>query len=74
MNDPTFQELINDGALPIFMHRLAFIDRVKLPGIGFYSASAGGAGLEPVQRFAVKQWLADLDRKRAEVSATGWMP
>jgi hypothetical protein len=71
-----FEKMVEAGAQPVLMTRLACMDDIRQLGIGFYDA-ASGAGetpLDPVQQFMVEVWLADLETKRREVGADRWLP
>ena len=56
--------------------RVACMDLVRRGGVGLYQAATGdgGAPLDPVEQFMVEDWLADLERKRADAGATTWLP
>ncbi|NOG73513.1 hypothetical protein [Roseicella sp. DB1501] len=73
MSSPGFARLIEAGAVPLLLTRLACMDDARrMPG-GFYEA-AGGDALDPVEGFMLEDWLADLERKRREAGAAGWLP
>ena len=77
LSDPGLAKMIEDGAVPIMMKRLACMDLVRKSGIGFYSAATGGKGaagkpLDPTYAFMVKKWLRDLEGER--MAQAGWLP
>lgn len=77
LNDPGLAKMIEAGAIPIMMKRLACMDLVRKSGIGFYSAATGGKGatgkpLDPTYAFMVKKWLRDLEGER--MAQAGWLP
>lgn len=77
LNDPGLARMIEAGAVPIMMKRLACMDLVRKSGIGFYSAATGGKGatgkpLDPTYAFMVKKWLRDLEGER--MAQAGWLP
>ena len=76
LDDPGFARMVEEGAVPVLMQRLACMDLVRRGGVGLYQAAAGdgGAPLDPVEQFMVEDWLADLERKRAEAGAAAWLP
>lgn len=74
MNHPGFAWMVESGAVPILMTRLACMDQVKGIGVGIYEAAAGEGGLDPVEQFMVEDWLADLETKRREAGAAEWLP
>jgi hypothetical protein len=73
MNDPGFVRMVEGGAVPILLHRLAAMDAAKGVRGGFYEAATGD-GLDPVEAFMVEAWLADLETKRQEAGALSWLP
>jgi hypothetical protein len=76
VEDPGFQAMAKAGAVPVLMHRLACMDLLRRRGLGLYAAAAGDGGdpLDPVEQFMVEDWLADLEKRRAEVGAAAWLP
>jgi hypothetical protein len=76
LDDPGFRRMVEEGAVPVLMHRLACMDLVRRGGLGLYEAAAGDGStpLDPVEQFMVEDWLADLERKRAEAGAVAWLP
>jgi hypothetical protein len=76
LDDPGFARMVEEGAVPVLMQRLACMDLVRRGGVGLYQAATGdgGAPLDPVEQFMVEDWLADLERKRADAGATTWLP
>lgn len=79
MSDPGFAEMIQGGAKPILLQRLACMSDVRQAGAGFYGASVGQVGtgcieLDPVSQYMTESWLADLEEKRAALGAAGWLP
>jgi hypothetical protein len=73
MNNPGFMRMVEGGAVPILLHRLAAMDAAKSVRGGFYEAATGD-GLDPVEAFMVEAWLADLETKRQEAGALSWLP
>jgi hypothetical protein len=73
MTHPGFARMVEEGAVPILLRRLACMDAVKAVPGGFYEA-AEGDGLDPVESFMVGDWLEDLNRKRTEAGASPWLP
>jgi hypothetical protein len=73
MSDPGFLRMVEGGAVPILLHRLACVEQARERG-GFYHAAAGDGGLDPVEEFMCETWLADLERKRHEAGAQLWLP
>ena len=76
LDDPGFARMVEEGAVPVLMQRLACMDLVRRGGVGLYQAAAGDGGvpLDPVEQFMVEDWLADLERKRADAGAASWLP
>lgn len=79
MSDPGFAEMVQAGARPILLRRLACMADVRQAGAGFYGASLGQVGdggieLDPVSQFMTESWLEDLEAKRVEVGAASWLP
>lgn len=74
MGDPGFLRMVEGGAVPVLLHRLAAMDAAKAVRGGVYEVAAGGGGLDPVEAFMVEDWLADLERKRREAGAAAWLP
>jgi hypothetical protein len=76
LDDQGFRRMVEEGAVPVLMHRLACMDVVRRGGLGLYAAAAGdsGAPLDPVEQFMVEDWLADLEGKRAQAGAAAWLP
>lgn len=79
MSHPGFAEIVNGGAKPILLERLACMPDVRQAGVGFYGASVGqvvngGIALDPVSEYMTESWLADLETKRASVGALEWLP
>ena len=76
LKHPGFATMVEAGAVPILMQRLACMDAVKAAGLGLYEAATGEGDqpLDPVEQFMVEDWLADLEAKRREVSAHSWLP
>ena len=76
LEDPGFQRMVADGAVPILLHRLACMDTVRRCGLGLYQAAAGNGEvpLDPVEQFMVEDWLADLEGKRQTAGANEWLP
>lgn len=73
MVDPGFLRMVEGGAVPVLLQRLACMDQVKAVRGGFYEA-AGSDGLDPVEQFQTEDWLADLEQKRRDVGAAAWLP
>lgn len=71
--NPGLARMVEGGAIPIMLHRLAAMDAAKSVRGGFYEAATGD-GLDPVEAFMVEAWLADLETKRQEVGALSWLP
>lgn len=79
LDSPDFGRLVGAGAVPLLMRRLACMDDVRRSGVGFYAAADGKPGtngrpLSPTHRFMVKNWLKDLDGRRAPQAVAGWLP
>lgn len=76
LSHPGFLRMVEGGATPILMQRLACMDTVRAAGLGFYDAATGSGGqaLDPVEQFMVEDWLAGLEAKRVEVGAASWLP
>lgn len=76
LDDPGFRRMVEEGAVPLLMQRLACMDVVRRGGLGLYEAAAGDGNtpLDPVEQFMVEDWLADLERRRAEAGAAAWLP
>lgn len=79
MSDPGFAEMVQAGARPILLQRLACMADVRQAGAGFYGASMGqvgdgGTALDPVSEYMTESWLEDLEAKRVEAGAAGWLP
>ena len=73
MADPGFLRMIEGGAVPILLRRLACMDQAKHVRGGFYEAATSD-GLDPVEQFQCEDWLADLETKRREAGAAAWLP
>jgi hypothetical protein len=73
MHDPGFLRMVEGGAQPILLRRLACMDVVKAVRGGFYEA-ASGESLDPVEAYMVEDWLADLEGKRRATDAAAWLP
>ena len=79
MSHPGFAEMIQGGAKPILLQRLACMADVRQAGTGFYGASmgevgSGGIALDPVSEYMTESWLSDLEAKRVSVGAAEWLP
>lgn len=74
MQDPRFSKMLEAGAKPILVKRLACMNLVKGSPAGFYGAAAGEAGLDPVEEFMTEDWLEDLEASRVKAGAAGWLP
>ncbi|MBY0331760.1 MAG: hypothetical protein K2X49_13935 [Acetobacteraceae bacterium] len=77
LEHPGFREMVDEGgAVPVLMHRLACMDLLRQRGLGLYAAAAGDGAdpLDPVEQFMVEDWLADLEKRRAEAGAAAWLP
>lgn len=76
LDDPGFARMVEAGAVPVLMQRLACMDLVRRGGVGLYQAATGDgeAPLDPVEQFMVEDWLADLEHKRAKAGAAAWLP
>lgn len=74
--DAGFKRMVDAGAVPVLMRRLACMDLLRQRGLGLYAAAAGDgeAPLDPVEQFMVEDWLADLEKRRAELNTSGWLP
>jgi hypothetical protein len=70
---PAFAKLVEAGAVPLLLTRLAAMDQVKQVSGGFYEAASGDA-LDPVEGFMLEDWLIDLERKRRDAGAADWLP
>jgi hypothetical protein len=73
---PGFEKMVQAGAVPILMQRLACMDLVKTNGAGFYAAASGEGDkpLDPVEEFQVQDWIEDLEGKRQKAGAVAWLP
>lgn len=71
---PDFTRMVEEGARPLLMHRLAVFDQVKASGVGLYGAAAGDAGLDPVEEFMCADWAEGLEARRAELGIREWLP
>ncbi|MGG5810558.1 hypothetical protein [Falsiroseomonas sp. CW058] len=73
---PDFERMVAEGAVPVLMQRLACMDLLRQRGLGLYAAAAGDgdAPLDPVEQFMVEDWLADLEKRRTDLGAAGWLP
>ena len=69
LSDAELAKMLGSGVKPVFMRRLAAMDQVRQPGVGFYRAEEV---LEPVEGFMVDEWVADLEAERTRVGADGW--
>ncbi|UEM08010.1 hypothetical protein JL101_035765 (plasmid) [Skermanella rosea] len=76
MNTPSFERLVADGAKPILLTRLACMELARSVSGGFYAAASGDTEnpLDPVEEFMCADWLDDLEKKRAQVGASAWLP
>ena len=74
VGDPRFAKIVQAGAKPILLTRLACMNLVKGSAIGFHGAAEGKAGLDPVEEFMVADWVEDLEAKRAKSGVLEWMP
>ncbi|MBX9702203.1 MAG: hypothetical protein K2X91_08810 [Thermoleophilia bacterium] len=77
MADPGFRAMVEKGgAVPVLMHRLACMDLLRRRGLGLYAAAVGEGQdpLDPVEQFMVEDWLADLEKRRADLGAAAWLP
>lgn len=74
LKDPRFYKMVEAGARPIMVKRLACMGQIKGNRAGFYSAAAGNAGLDPVEEFMVMDWCEDLEKARSDVGVCSWMP
>lgn len=74
MEDPRFMKMLEAGAKPILVKRLACMNLMKGNPAGFYGAAAGEAGLDPVEEFQVEDWCADLEASREKAGVALWMP
>ena len=77
LSHPGLAKMVEGGAVPVMMRRLACMDLVRKSGLGFYSAASGEKGatgkpLDPTYAFMVKKWLRDLEGER--VAQAGWLP
>lgn len=70
LSDPGFVEMVQAGAKPVLLTRLACMDQVKAKGGGFYAVK----GLDPVEEFMCSDWLEDLEQKREKAGAAAWLP
>ena len=71
---PDFTRMVEEGARPLLMHRLAVFDQVKASGVGLYGAAVGEAGLDPVEEFMVSEWVERLETRREEAGIRSWLP
>ena len=76
LRNPGFERMIADGAVMLFMNRLAAMDKVKKLGVGFYDAADRRkvTNLDPVAQFMVKTWLKDLESNRVAAGVQSWLP
>ena len=74
LGDPRFVKIVQAGAKPILLTRLACMTLVKGSPAGFYGAAAGEAGLDPVEEFQVDDWCAELEAGREKAGVSNWLP
>lgn len=74
MAHPDFRRIVDEGARPILLPRLAHIEAIRASGVGFYGAAVGQAGLGPIEEFVAEQWLLDYEAARLEAGVAGWLP
>ena len=77
LSHPGLAKMVEGGAVPVMMRRLACMDLVRKSGLGFYGVASGEKGatgkpLDPTYAFMVKKWLRDLEGERA--AQAGWLP
>lgn len=74
-----FQEMVGQGARPMFLPRLPCMKEVRASGLSFMAAAAGDRGssgkpLDPVRQFMVKQWIGKVVKEFERIKVTGWLP
>ena len=79
LGDPGLARMVEAGAVPVMMKRLACMDLVRRSGLGFYAAASGEKGasgrpLDPTYAFMVRKWLRDLEAERRDQVGNGWLP
>jgi hypothetical protein len=79
LSHPGLAKMVEGGAVPVMMRRLACMDLVRKSGLGFYRAASGEKGatgkpLDPTYAFMVKKWLRDLEGERVAQAGAGWLP
>jgi hypothetical protein len=79
LSHPGLAKMVEGGAVPVMMRRLACMDLVRKSGLGFYGAASGEKGatgkpLDPTYAFMVKKWLRDLEGERVAQAGAGWLP
>lgn len=71
LDDPGLREMVDGGVKPFLLLRLAAMEAVRKPGLGFYRASEA---LDPVEEFMVSDWLEDLESKRVQAGVAEKLP
>jgi hypothetical protein len=71
MQDPGFQRMVSDGAVPLLLPRLPCMDLVKGRRLSFYEASGE---LDPVEGFMLTKWIRGLEAKRVQLGIADWLP
>ena len=74
LKHPDFRRIVDEGARPLLLHRLPHIDTIRASGVGFYAASVGLAGLDPVEEFVIENWLYSLEGLRDMSGLNEWLP
>ncbi len=73
MKDPAFIAMVQKGARPVLMTKLACMDAVRKAGLGFYDVASDDK-IDLVEQFMVEDWLATLEHARTEAGVAGWLP
>ena len=74
-----FQELVREGAAPVFMRRLGCMAALRERGLGFYAAVLGmpdrdGIPASPTVRTMVKAWLRQHEAEHEKAGTREWLP
>lgn len=76
---PEFQDLVTNGAVPVFMRRLSCMGVLRERGLGFYDAVWGrpdrhGIPASPTLRHMVKTWLRQHEAEHEKAGTREWLP
>lgn len=74
-----FQDLVSQGAVPVFLRRLGCMDALRERGLGYYAAVLGlpdrdGVPASPTQRTMVKSWLRQHEAEHDKAGTREWLP